>query len=77
MVDGRGARAVNHTPCIHSVIRSRKNHNIKLPESNQSFKIVAKFTHWRETVRNQNYIYEYIKRRLSSESACYRSVYNF
>jgi hypothetical protein len=44
--------------------------------ANRSFENVSQFKYMRTTVTNQNLIQEEIKRRLSSDNACYHSVQN-
>jgi hypothetical protein len=64
---------------IHKLINSVwkkewQNHHRKA--ANVSFGNVAQFKYLGTTVRDQNLIYEEIKRRFNSGDACYRSVQN-
>jgi len=58
--------------CKHS---EGQNHSIKT--GNKLFESVTKFKYFGTTLMSKNFIYEVIKRRLNSETACYLSVQNF
>jgi hypothetical protein len=50
--------------------------NDDIKTANRSFESVAQFTYLVTTVRNQNLIQEYIKRRWNSGNACCHSIQN-
>jgi hypothetical protein len=49
-----------------------QNHDIKL--ANRSFENVSQFKYFGQTVTNQNFFQEEIKRRLNFDNSCYHSV---
>jgi hypothetical protein len=51
-----------------------KNQDLKI--ANRSFENMAQFKYLGTTATNQNLVQEAIKRRLTSDNACYHSVQN-